>query len=925
MRNIPQDAEDLGGGKFNWNRRILKLPEDSYSEQQVFKKRIITAKDAAALARRGYNRLVKTGPLMAERGDRLMELGIKGGLPVLGKKLRPGARVDVRKLPRGEELCIIWQEKIPRVQWLPLEGLPNYRFYNNKFYEIIPDDTLSRLFPLRPDGSRSTLVLKDEEIPAFADDYAKLIYVFSEEKLYAFLSQNNLFAEGGKISLILRCAPVMENGVGRAMASPALRYGKKLYSPLALSKRFHQRYMALDHQWVRREALESIGLGPLGRYISGEALSPFKVKPKEVLQRGSEKLQGLWQGFEWDKDRWVRHGSENELFCSHLEFLRAWGIQGGVVSRGREKTASYTAEWLRSIESETSKQRVLLITPKSFWDRWLKKELPRLFHEHHDTAALVWDHSFRGMGITFYNDISKHKNTLPWDIIVPIGMEEALTGETGFRDDLYQAINDIPARLRLGIFFSPAEIYNGSNAKTLKAFFNIRGNLLEFEKYLIRECGDFLSAPRNFEYKKADILKPPNPWGKNQEGEDNFFVIGSGRFIVESRFQNIPYHFVSDTSVKKIRDIILCMEGRKPEEAMAELSQFLLKPRSKQSEYKKYLSQWLLDFAVMYKCPYVFYEGIVDLENIPVVLRDLYLHKKYIEENNILAFRDFSFLIPEKILNGPFRRSGNGPLLDEAIESAINTADRALRSNYGKKLLEFFYPLPARKESFKAFEKIDGMGKSVYTAEWLSFSHHKPLKAFLGSLSVWIEHRLRKEKDFGPRENTPLLDPLWGYLSGLEQKPLQNNLVTRISLESEKINRLREESDAVMELLKVENPQDYSDYGMEDLETPSSAIIFDNAAETAGKNNFSMTGFIDSLGEADKACLELIATNVSRKDIEELALGWGTMAEVIIDGINEHFMEEKGDLLIDNALDEGPLIQSEYRDEVLWALTFQKG
>jgi hypothetical protein len=504
-------------------------------------------------------------------------------------------------------------------------------------------------------------------------------------------------------------------------------------------------------------------------------------------------------------------------------------------------------------------------------------------------------------------------------------MEEALAGETGFRDDLYQVLNNIPVRLRLGIFFSPAEIYKGAHAKILKGFFGIRGNLLEIEKYLIRECGDFLSIPQGFEYGNVDIQRPPNPWGKNQGQQENCFITGSGRFIIESRFQNIPYHFISDTSERKIRDIVLLMGGRKPEEAMAELRQFLFKSSGKHGELKKYLPQWLLDLAVMYKCPLQNYDDLPDFEAPPDILRDFYLHKKYIEENNILSFKDFSFLIPQKILNGAFRRSDDGPLLDEAIESAINTADKVLRSNYGKKLLEFFYPLPARKENFKAFEKLDGMGKSVYTAEWISFSHHKPLKAFLGSLSVWIEHRLRKEKHFGPPENTPMLDPLWGYLSGLGQKPPAENSIARIELESEKINRLREESNAVMELLKVENPQDYPDYGMENFEASPSAILLNEETEAAAGTDFSMTAFIESLGEADKACLELISGGASRKDIEELALGWGTMAEVIIDGINEHFIEEKGDLLIENTLDEKPLIQAEYRDEVLWALTFQKG
>jgi hypothetical protein len=47
------------------------------------------------------------------------------------------------------------------------------------------------------------------------------------------------------------------------------------------------------------------------------------------------------------------------------------------------------------------------------------------------------------------------------------------------------------------------------------------------------------------------------------------------------------------------------------------------------------------------------------------------------------------------------------------------------------------------------------------------------------------------------------------------------------------------------------------------------------------------------------------------------------MAELIIDKINEQFLLEYDDLLINNQLDEEPVIQEEYRDEVLWAITFQ--
>jgi hypothetical protein len=47
------------------------------------------------------------------------------------------------------------------------------------------------------------------------------------------------------------------------------------------------------------------------------------------------------------------------------------------------------------------------------------------------------------------------------------------------------------------------------------------------------------------------------------------------------------------------------------------------------------------------------------------------------------------------------------------------------------------------------------------------------------------------------------------------------------------------------------------------------------------------------------------------------------MAEFIIYEINAQFLLMEGDLLIEQSLDGTPQIQEEYKDEVLWALTFR--
>ncbi|MDR1373764.1 MAG: hypothetical protein LBJ24_02195, partial [Treponema sp.] len=479
---------------------------------------VLTGKDALALLR-GYNPLFKTDISLADREDRLMELGIAGGLPDRsgGQAGRRNRRFPEAKKQAVPEIRVILRlMNARREEWLPIDGLVNRRFWQNRVYEIIPEETLGRLFPgfsLKTyDPVKMpvpSFILRDEEIPAFADDNARLIYVFADRLLYGALSQENLFVPQEDISLVLRCAPAMLRGVGSPRAEPALKYGNKLFSARALSLDFRRKYLPLEGKWLRRGALESAGIGPLGRYINGEALAPFSVKPRELLLRGGEALTGFWRGFEpasGGKGPWVRRGGEKELFAAHLDFLRTWGLPGGVVSADREKTSAALAAWLTSLAGELDREaragetdslfselpaaRVLVLVPKMFWDRLLVRELPQggegpltVPPGRYAGASSVWAPGFRGVGIAFYSDIpAKARPDPAWDMLVLAGADEAFVSEeTGLRTELLDALKAVSARQTLGVFFNPSDVFDrqgkSPHARVIKNFFGVRGNL----------------------------------------------------------------------------------------------------------------------------------------------------------------------------------------------------------------------------------------------------------------------------------------------------------------------------------------------------------------------------------------------------------------------------------------------------------------
>jgi hypothetical protein len=399
------------------------------------------------------------------------------------------------------------------------------------------------------------------------------------------------------------------------------------------------------------------------------------------------------------------------------------------------------------------------------------------------------------------------------------------------------------------------------------------------------------------------------------------------------------------------RELLLLMGG-KPEEAFEELRRLWRAYREIYPDLDRRFPRWLLDFGILYAIGEETVSSL--LTELPPpgagLLGDLYLHKKYIEENNSLVTEDFEALLP----GGAFSRLGFSAGLRERAGEAfgviLNAIDRFLRQSYGKKLLEFFYPLPPRKESAAAFEGLGGLGYSAYTAEWLSFSAHRPFLSFLASIAASLEYRLLRERGFRPPGNPPHLDPLWKYLAGLDEKgspPPEELGLPQVELEREKIRRLRQESNAVRELLRIETGEEGRAFDLAagapvreaqgiEAEIPEALppvkdFTGDKAEElkriarlprggNAPGTSFSFPSFLESLSGSERAALELIAGGGGRKDLEELARAGGTMTELILDGINGRFMEGRGDLLLEISPDEEPRIQAEYRDEVLGAM-----
>jgi hypothetical protein len=80
-----------------------------------------------------------------------------------------------------------------------------------------------------------------------------------------------------------------------------------------------------------------------------------------------------------------------------------------------------------------------------------------------------------------------------------------------------------------------------------------------------------------------------------------------------------------------------------------------------------------------------------------------------------------------------------------------------------------------------------------------------------------------------------------------------------------------------------------------------------------------LAAFLEGLGPVEAAALALIAGG-ERGGLDALARRHHTMAEPLVDGINEKFLDAFGDLLVET-MDEGPRIAAEYKETVEKTLT----
>jgi hypothetical protein len=933
-RRIPPDAEDLGGGLFRQKGKIFGLPPGG----EALAEKIIQGRPLLSLFNRGHNPLVARGPRLAEGDERLMELCAVEG--------RAGAGPLVFELQRAEG------------EWLPLAGLPRHRLFQNVIHEIIDDETLGALaaeFGRGAEG-RERFILSGEDIPRFADTRGRLIFQFGGAKLKTALAEDSVFIRREGLSLVL--GAIREKG--GPCAIPLLRCGERRYPAEEVSRRMDREYILLENQWARRTDIMASGIFPLGAYAGGTIVEKTRLKPAELLLRGGSRFAGLWSGIEADTSRWLESGGRREVFRSHLEFLRYWGISGGVTLNGHQEQAACLVSYLAELAAPGG-SAMLVLMEKRYYELYLPRLIPRL-----KEAGIGLPGAEQGnapLCIRFYEELppgpAEQKKTFA--LLMLVEPEEILQqGETCAH------LRKIKAETVLGIFSDSGEALRGTAAGKTRNLFGITE--AEMTPFLIRECSRPLALPR-FEFPPPLVLCPasgqnlftfepiekfaalsgPSLYSElvlfNTEGppapfvplrllkgsldiermdidERAFFLFWRGEFR-KGNMQKTAEGYIRIYA----RELCLFSGGVSVMDNFRELLRLWEQYRPVFENLDSFLPRWLADFAVMYEVTATAFPLLVP--HAPQcgsqVLGDIYIGSHFIDENNTIAFNDIRLLIPDIINESVFFRDGNfeSSRPAEDFETAINAIDRWLRETFHLKLFEFFYPQTYETEEREAFAGMERAGRSSYTVTGLRFSKHPPLLAFLGNLFRYTEHCFKIKNGLDLKGKTPFFGEPWKGITDIAlglaaegtalEKPAAAvpllPLLPQITLRESRLAALRDDSDAVRELLKIE------DSGAVSKKAPVSPLPVRRTPDIKSVQKIPIKNFVKSLDKTGREALKIIVFGGGKAELADFTKKQRTLPEPLIDAINAAFLEFSGDLLIET-VDEEPIIQSEYIEEI---------
>lgn len=349
--------------------------------------------------------------------------------------------------------------------------------------------------------------LHNEEIALFQQEIWPLLHKWINGKVDEFHAQHNIIKTGGALKLVVQHQ--VQQGIGMTIAVPtfvcgSIRLPAQKASDLLASSR---QYLRVPRGWLPIQSLIQAGITAASSH-QDQPYSPIILKPNEIITQGLAGLQGVWSDIEFPPIKLPESSSPHQTASLHLQFLRTWGIPGGIIGTITQYQAAF-ATLFTDLITDYPQAKILVLGSKNALDEvalaWADGITARFDGNKSEPS---FDPFSQGIFLVTPKALNIHANMIKteWNLLCLLEADEQIKSN---RSKLFQQLINYHKLLVLGLFGSDIFLKNTQANEAMSNLFGLSPYMNEefIWRYALRDPVQ-KAPPLPTSYRQASTPRP---------------------------------------------------------------------------------------------------------------------------------------------------------------------------------------------------------------------------------------------------------------------------------------------------------------------------------------------------------------------------------------------------------------------------------
>lgn len=737
----------------------------------------------------------------------------------------------------------------------------------------------------------------------------------------------------GPAHLYLRMVRVEQRAVGSVSADAKLRVSSEEFSALALSHALSSLppHIELPQGKIAADVLQAAGLAGYGRAVDGTTLEPIPLSPEAVLWP-NDSLGGPWQEMIPLAVQPPAAGKHNYNAYQHLEWLRYWGFNGGLLGTLHSVGLSLV-NWLESYLDLVDAAKVLIVgttvvqnyikrLAAGNLDSRLELVTPEQLSASQSIPRTNWDiiclinaDSYLGQG---GSGLVKTLAALSKSLFIGLFHDLDFRDNEGKRDScatlLGLAATSPTHLIWRYLLRDPAE-----QARTLP-----EPTVLQLPKQTTQQSSSLGLAPYSYElrsflrdaqhYETASgsvasfrpYYNQRPSYGSMDKWQLAWYLHWRDQ-VRQTSYPNTGLDYITLHALELVNGYGV----NSVQDGYHQLMQLWLNYRTEFEPLDNWLPLWMCDYLLVNGSPIDPLLPLQQAAKLGVVDRyaDLLLTSFVAQGWDAVPFALLERLSGISLAGTEIYTEKDREQIAAVVLRALADIDLAWREQDGRGILERLRPRQARIVKRLPFSKVL-FGRStniIHFASSYAYSEQAAFTVFLTSIIKQTENLLRKKRGYRGRVRDG--NPSAKLPTVVESSWQQARPQPQIVIDTDKVAVLTKQSDEVRDLLLAEAET------KEEQAQPLQSQAQLEKTEPAKLNLSPWASLAACLGEAEVAALHLLAQPQGWQRLRSYCQSAGLMPLLLLDNINACALETIGDLLLDPTAD-SPELLAEYLPDV---------